>query len=183
MLPDRLKICHEAKLLEEHINHYSDKDPTDKYAFMKGILSVNRWKFPKFYAVRAVLMLNDVYQPLLLVSFISWIQDEEPDTTWTTAYALLIGVMIPLSKALQHTIWEYFCFEMIECGHRAHTALKTMLFAKDLRMSNATNKDFTESEVSSIIMGETGRVWTFIWSMSDYIECPFELIVASYFTF
>ena len=50
-------------------------------------------------------------------------------------------------------------------------------------MSNATNKDFTESEVSSIIMGETGRVWTFIWSMSDYIECPFVLIVASYFTF
>lgn len=56
-LPDRLKICHEAKLLEEHINHYSEQDPNDKYAFMKGILSVNRWKFPKFYAVRAVLML------------------------------------------------------------------------------------------------------------------------------
>lgn len=72
---------------------------------------------------------------------------------------------------------------MIECGHRAHTALKTMLFKKDLRMSNSTNKDFSEGEVSSIIMGETGRVWTFIWTMPDYIECPFNLIVASYFTF
>ena len=72
---------------------------------------------------------------------------------------------------------------MIECGHRAHTALKTMMFKKDLRMSNATNKDFSEGEVSSIIMGETGRVWTFIWTMPDYIECPFNLIAASYFTF
>ena len=91
--------------------------------------------------------------------------------------------MIPILKGLQHTIWEYFCFEMIECGHRAHTALKTMLFKKDLRMSNATNKDFSEGDVSSIIMGETGRVWTFIWEMPSYIECPFNLIVACYFTF
>ena len=58
-----------------------------------------------------------------------------------------------------------------------------MLFKKDLRMSNATNKDFSEGDVSSIIMGETGRVWTFIWEMPSYIECPFNLIVACYFTF
>ena len=179
-----MKICHEARLLEEHINYFKEQNPEDKYAFMKGILSVNRWKFPKFYAVRAVLMVNDVYQPLLLVSFIAWLQNSaEPDTMSTTLWALLTGLMIPLSKGLHHMIWEYFCFEMIEVGHRAHTSLKTMLFKKDLRMSNATNKDFTEGEVSSIIMGETGRVWTFIWSMSDYIECPFEIIVASYYTF
>ena len=151
---------------------------------MKGMLSVNRWKFAKFYAVRVALMLDDIYQPLLLVSFIAWIQDkEQPDTLWTTAYALLIGLLIPILKGLQHSIWEYFCFEMIECGHRAHTALKTMLFKKDLRMSNATNKDFSEGEVGSIIMGETGRVWTFIWTMPDYIECPFNMLAACYFTF
>ena len=50
-----------------------DKDSNDKYAFMKGILSVNRWRFPKFTAVRTLLMLNELFQPLLLVSFIAWI--------------------------------------------------------------------------------------------------------------
>lgn len=68
---------------------------------MKGMVSHNRWKFAKFYAVRVALMLDDIYQPLLLVSFIAWIQDkEEPDTLWTTAYALLIGLLIPILKGL-----------------------------------------------------------------------------------
>ena len=74
-LPERLMICHEAKLLEEHIHYYAKKNPNDKFAFMKGMLYVNRWKFPKFIAVRSMLMLNDIFNPLLLVSFISWIQD------------------------------------------------------------------------------------------------------------
>jgi len=52
---------------------------------------------------------------------------------------------------------------MIEVGHRAHTGLKTILFAKDLRMSSATNKDFSEGEVSSIIMGDSNKIWDFIW--------------------
>lgn len=78
---------------------------------MKGMISVNKWKFLKFYAVRMLLMFDDLYQPLLLVSFISWITDSETeDTMWSYAYALLIGLMIPFLKGLQHTIWEYFCF-------------------------------------------------------------------------
>lgn len=100
-LPDRLKICHEAKLLEDQIGYYHEKDNYDQYAFMKGMISVNRWKFFKFYAVRCALMFDDLYQPLLLVSFIAWITDnEQEDTMWSYAYALLIGLMIPLLKGL-----------------------------------------------------------------------------------
>ena len=50
-------------------------------------------------------------------------------------------------------------------------------------MSAATNKDFSEGEVRSIIMSESDRIWSFIWCLPDYIECPMNLIVASYFTF
>ena len=70
-----MKICHEAKELEENINYYWKKDHDDKYAFMKGMLAVNKWKFAKFYAVRVALMFDDIYQPLLMVSLLAWIQD------------------------------------------------------------------------------------------------------------
>ena len=72
---------------------------------------------------------------------------------------------------------------MVETGHRTQCALKTMLFKKDLKMSEATNKDFSASEVRSIIMGESNVIWTFIYTLPDYIECPCNLIVASYYTF
>ena len=42
---------------------------------MKGMLAVNKWKFAKFYAVRVALMFDDIYQPLLMVSLLAWIQD------------------------------------------------------------------------------------------------------------
>ena len=75
ILPERLRICHEEKKYEESIRRYEQKGKSDKFAFMKGILYANRWKLPKFFAIRIVLMINDLLNPLLLVSFITWIQD------------------------------------------------------------------------------------------------------------
>ena len=69
---------------------------------------------------------------------------------------------------------------MIEVGHRAHTSLKVMLFRKNFRMTAATNKDFSSGEISQIIMGESNRIWSFIWTGPDYLECPLVLISASY---
>ena len=72
---------------------------------------------------------------------------------------------------------------MVELGNRMNTALKTLLFEKDLKMSAATNKDFSEGEVSSIIMDDTGRVWNFIWQLPEWLECPFILFTSFYFTY
>ena len=54
-LPDRLKICHESEYLESNIQHYLQKNPNDRYAFLKGIFRANKWHFAKFTAVRFFL--------------------------------------------------------------------------------------------------------------------------------
>ena len=118
-----------------------------------------------------------------MVTFVNWLMSSEPDTTYTFVSAVLTALLIPLIRCVFHTCWEYFCFQMIEVGHRAHTSLKTILFQKDLRMSSATNKDFSEGEINSIIMGDSNKIWDFIWQLPEYLECPFVLISACYFTF
>ena len=151
---------------------------------MKGIFSVNKWRFAKFCLVRVILTAREIWKPLLLVAFIEWLQDDTvPDTPDTVRRALCIGLLLPALQALQHTIWEHFCFDMIETGHRAHTALKTILFKKDLKMSAATNKDFTEGEISSIIMGDTNKIWDFIWQMPEFLEVPLVLVASCYYCF
>lgn len=182
-LPDRLRICHEAKIIESNIQHYIKKNPQDRYAFMKGILKTNQWHFLKFCTIRTFLTCRDVYQPLLMASYISWLQDSTPDTTYTTCRAVGTMLLLPVMGMIMHTTWEYFCFQMIEVGHRAHTSLKTILFQKDLRMTSATNKDFSEGEISSIIMGDSNKIWDFIWQLPEFLECPFVLISSCYFTF
>ena len=69
---------------------------------------------------------------------------------------------------------------MVETGHRAHTALKAMLFRKNLQMTGATNKDFSTGEVNHIIMTESNRIWTLIWELPYAFEVPMLLIGASY---
>ena len=150
---------------------------------MKGILKTNQWHFLKFCTIRTFLTCRDVYQPLLMASFISWLQDSTPDTTYTTCRAVGTMLLLPVMSMIMHTTWEYFCFQMIEVGHRAHTSLKTILFQKDLRMTSATNKDFSEGEISSIIMGDSNKIWDFIWQLPEFLECPFVLISSCYFTF
>jgi len=59
-------------LLEDHINHYTNKDPKDKYAFLKGIMNAKKWTFLLFVGVRVLLSLERIFIALQLVSFIDW---------------------------------------------------------------------------------------------------------------
>ena len=95
----------------------------------------------------------------------------------------MLGCLKVILDTFQMMWWGFFDFKMIEVGHITQAALKTILFRKNFRMSEATNKDFSSGEINSIIMGETGRVWSFVWSMSDYFECPLELLLGMYYIY
>ena len=182
-LPERLQIKHEEKILEERIHHYIKKNPTDRFAFMKGLVDVNKYNFAKFTAVRAALHMNEFIVPMVVGTVLDWIQNREEETFEATLRMLAFAMLIPLLKAIRHIAWEYFAFHMIEVGHRAHTSLKVMLFRKNMKMTGATNKDFSTGEINGIIMGESNRIWTFIWEGPAYFECAFDLICASIIVF
>ena len=112
-----------------------------------------------------------------------WIASGEAETLEQTVYMFCFGLLIPLNRVLQHTIWEYFCFQMVEVGHRAHTSLKAMLYRKNFKMTSATNKDFSAGEINNVVMNESNRIWTFIWEGPAYFECAFHLITGCYVVF
>ena len=152
-------------------------------AFIKGIFQASRSDFIKFGFVRAFLMIDDYIVPFLVAKVLDWIQKVEPEPFADTLNSVLIAMCIPILHLIHHTVWEYFCYQMVEVGHRTHTALKVMLFRKNFKMTAATNKDFSSEEISHIIMEESNRTWDFIWHAHGYIECPLVLATASYFVF
>ena len=95
----------------------------------------------------------------------------------------MLALAIPLLSTFCHITGEFFRFYVIEVGHRIHTSLKQILFAKNLRMSNATSKDFDSSEIESIIMRDTGVICQILLQYSNFVEEPFKLIVSCYMTF
>ena len=103
-LPDRLKIQHEAKLIQAEIEHFIAKNPNDRYAFLKGVLSANRLFFLFFGMLRLILGIEAFCRPLLIYNFIEWLQDKESGAAATQV--VLLAMLIPLSQGVKITIWE-----------------------------------------------------------------------------
>lgn len=119
--------------------------------------------------------------PYIVVTVIDWIQRQDGDEPLAeTMKIVALGLCLPLWRVIQRTIWEYFCFQMVEVGHRAHTALKAMLFRKSFRVTGATNKDFSSGEIHHIIVHESDRIWTLVFEIPLAFEVPMQLIGASY---
>jgi len=182
-LPERLLIKHEEERIETSIKQYIAKDPSDRFAFMKGLLAVNKGNFIKFAAVRLGLQFDEFVFPFMIAKLIEWIQSAEEESFESTLYMVAFALTIPALQCITHTVWEYFCFQMIEVGHRAHTSLKVMLFRKNFKMTGATNKDFSSGEVNNIIMSESNKIWDFIWEGPAYFECAGHLAFASVICF
>jgi len=178
-LPERLSISTEEKKLEVAIQKYIKKDPTDRFAFMKGIIEVNKSQLIKFLVVRMLLQADDIIMPWVAYEMVGWLTTKEDENSATAMYMFGLCLLVPLIRCTVHTTWEYFCFQMIEMGHLTHTALKVMLFRKNFKMTTATNKDFSSGEINNIVMNESGRIWSFIWEGPAYFECFFHLITAS----
>ena len=72
-LPERLLIKHEEERIEKSIKEYIAKDPTDRFAFMKGLLAVNKTNFIKFLVVRLTLQFDELVFPFMIAKLIGWI--------------------------------------------------------------------------------------------------------------
>ena len=182
-LPEHQKIKYHEKDLEEGIKNYIKKNPEDRLAFMKGMLVVNKWKLAKFCLVRVLLQAKDYITPFIMGMVITWVQKQEEEPFEDTMYMVALALCCPLLGIINHVVWEYFCYQMIQLGEGTTTSLKSMLFRKNFKMTGATNKDFTSGEINHIIQGETGRIWTFIWQGPSYIEIPMNLILSAYLVF
>ena len=95
----------------------------------------------------------------------------------------MIALINPFITCARNAIWEYKFFEMFEIGHLTHNALKSMVSQKNMRMSAATNKDYSEGEINSIMFGDTNEIWACVWRIPDFVEDPLVLVSALYFTF
>ena len=149
---------------------------------MKGLVAANYTKLIKnfmFSMLRIVTL--DWTTPYIITEVTSWIQESKPEPYEQSLRMIALACALPLIKFLWHIIQEYISFEMIELGHRNHTAMKVILFRKNMKMTNATSGDFSTGEIHHIVMGESNMIWSLIWELPGFIECPLNIIIASYF--
>ena len=131
-----------------------------------------KWQYISVVAVRLINMCVDIVGTFAYLEFITQLEIEGTFNLEQMYYPIMMGTLKVLLDLFQHYFWGYFDYQMIFQGTMAQASLKTILYKKSFRMSEATNKDFSSGEINSIIMHETGIVWKFVWDMSNFIEVP-----------
>ena len=149
---------------------------------MKGLVAANKAKIFKNFLVKILRIVTlDWTTPFLITETTNWIQQTEPEPWVQSLRMIALACCLPLLKFVWHVIQEYINYEMIEMGHRNHTALKVILFRKNMKMTSATSGEFSTGEIHSIVMNDSNLIWSFIWELPGLIECPLRILVSSYF--
>lgn len=158
--------------------------PNDPNALMRGVFNAYKSKYVLFVIVRFLNAVLHIGIQFLTISVIQQLEFHTGSFEYQELiYPVATALLAVLLTTLSHVFWKYFEYDMIETGRNTHQALKTLMFRKSLRMSEATNKDYSSGDIDRIIQSETGRVWTFIWSLSEYIEGPFNMIIGIFFIY
>ena len=110
---------------------------------------------------------------------LDWIQSKDEESLGETMQKVALALLIPLMSVVLHILWEYIAYSAIELGKISAFALKAMLFRKNLRMTTSTNKDYSSSEINTVMMSDTDGMWIFIWNGPDYLETALHLVSSS----
>ena len=86
---------------------------------------------------------------------------------------LALASLIPIMRVTYAAINSQFQSKLLTTGHRAHWALKVILFRKSFRLTNATNKQYSSSEISQIVMHDTNA----FWALLNEIPLLFQVII------
>ena len=93
---------------------------------------------------------------------------------------IALAVSIPIISIIWLVIEEAVVFEMITNNCGLMQSLRTILCAKSLNMTNATNNDFTSGEATQIIMIDVARIDRLMFDISGIVECTLRMMFSSY---
>ena len=184
VMPEHLKIKYEVAKLEANIDYYVKKDTKDTNGVIKGVAATMKERLAAFLLAKVVLCVCGISVPVLMAKFVEYVENDAnigDNSAWLSA--ITIACQLLAIKGFSQIFWEHVCYYMIETGHKSHTSLKTVMFKKALRMSPATNKDYSSGEVLNLIERDCNRVWSCIWDVPACFEIPFELVVATYYIY
>ena len=155
-----------ADILEKNMQEYSKKYPGDNMSVMYAIFNTHKETYYRALFFKVFNCMMRIAQDLLFFRFIAELENGKGAfTKEEMVFPAILGASVIGISILVRFIVSSVDFDIIEAGHLTHTSLKTILFRKNFRMSSASNKDFSTSEIDSIIMSDTDKFWDVIWEM------------------
>ena len=93
------------------------------------------------------------------------------------------AALLPIMRILNAICEQPYHMKWVMTGHRAHWALKCILFRKSFRLTNATNKQYSSSEITQIVVHDTNYFWALIDLFPTILMCVFNITTGAFVVF
>ena len=181
--PEHLKIDQLEQDVENHIKQWVESNPKDRFALLKGLLSFWKKDLMILFPLHFILNASSVLEPLIIASVVEWAQSTESETFEQTMRMVAFAALLPILRIVTAVVNQPFHMKWVLTGHRAHWVLKTILFRKSFRLTNATNKQYSSSEITQIVVHDTLYFSTFIEFFPLILMCVFNITTGAFVVF
>lgn len=89
----------------------------------------------------------DLSSPFFIKRIIDFVTNKEEDTS----FGLMLVMFLVLTKFLSYLILEHLTFYQTTMGIKSTNALISYIYRKQLKISSATNKKFSQGEIVNFI--------------------------------
>ena len=171
---------------------------TNDYVLFKILFSTFGDKYVMFLFWNTLQTLVGISDPFLIKTYIEYIRtgkneyeqyfnfwdlSEYDNLTWLTRdmqYGFAIVLAILMQKVFSNFVGMYVGFEQHMHGMKSTNALKQLIYKKQLRLSNATNKKYSTGDIIHFIEHDSGQLYWLNGFMSTIIRIAIMMVYSLY---
>jgi len=109
-------------------------------------------RFCLMMIVTCFVTLADFATPFIVLYLIDFIKNGPPGHSWDEIKTgVYLSAALCLTQGISSVIKEHLNFWQVKTGARAQNMLVAMIYRKNSRISDATNKEFDQGEIVNFV--------------------------------
>ena len=162
----------QGTMFENNWKKYRDNS---EYAVFKALAKTYWREFTLAMLLNFIHAIIQIGTPINIGLIVSYMESPEGEDGGKIYGAILVGSYI-LFNLLEKLIDEQSSFQQNLIGLKSHAAMVSIIYKKCLRISSATNKEFSKGEIVNFIQVDAERLGEVAFLFPGVSRLPFQLI-------
>lgn len=161
------------KLLE--VNYAQNKGKS----LLKAVLYTFKKEFAVAFGSCLVGTMLSFLSPFIINMIITFLESKNPDSIYGFQ---LLGILIA-TQLVSYLIFQHVLFYQCMIGVRSTNALIAMIYQKQLKLTAATNKQFSSGEIVNFVQVDSEQLFYMCFDLTNIAQMPMVIIYSFTFLF
>ena len=161
--------------LEENFNKYRHEKGT---FIFKALSKTYMREFMAAFFINFLVVWCNISIPILINLIVQFMQNENDEEIWVGILYIAIFIFASSSSRI---LEEQANFLQDILGDKAFSSMISLIYNKTLKLSPATNKEFSQGEIINFIQVDSEKLWEVAFCFPPIARLPIQLIFSAAF--